>query len=283
MKSVFCHQLLPSWQKVANFECTKKPPFCYDSWCLFYFEILSSFLGYKTKIGSRNREDVVHPMVVDGEEVEGHPGGKGHREKPPGEKFSLGWRVNSTLLDSQSRQQSPDGSCSTLLPPSPCCPPPCPPPPPQWAAPHPSSPSSSSACRQCGRTVPPYPLSLSLQPLRYNAAVVEGWRPVLSAQPAIMIGYSWRVDTVQVWCTSCQKVCTQNSFVIWKFLLVILWGIKKLFFSFSKKTETPPPPFLTTSVFLIKFFWIGQHWKTGQKTQFLVKNGQKNSVFGQIW
>ena len=128
-------RLLPSiitkLTKGCKFQKHKNPPFCYDNWCLFYFEILSSFLGYKTKIGSRNREDVVHPVVVDGEEVEGHPGGKGHREKPPGEKFSLGWRVNSTLLDSQSKQQSLGGSCSTPPPPSPCCPPPCQPPPPR--------------------------------------------------------------------------------------------------------------------------------------------------------
>ena len=170
----------------------------------------TELLGHKTKIGSRDWEDVVHPVMVDGEEVEGHPGGKGHREKPPGEKFSLGWRVNSTLLDSQSKQQSLGGSCSTPPPPSPCCPPPCPPPPPRWAAPHPSSPSSSSACRLSGRTAPPCPLFLSLQQPRYNAAVVEEWRQVLSTQPANMIDYSWRLDKVQVCCTSCQKVCTQN-------------------------------------------------------------------------
>ena len=36
---------------------------------------------------------------------------------------------------------------------------------------------------------------------------------------------------------------------------VPLWGgIKTVFFTFSKKTETPPPPFLTISVFSDKDF-----------------------------
>ena len=59
-------------------------------------------------------------------------------------------------------------------------------------------------------------------------------------------------------------------------------------FTFSKKSETPPPPFLTTSVFSDKdFFGLGKtpplNEKNGHKTRFLVKMVKKNSVFGQKW
>ena len=49
-------------------------------------------------------------------------------------------------------------------------------------------------------------------------------------------------------------------------------ALKKLFFIFSKKTETAPPPFLTTSVFFL-IFWIGR-----DPPPFLTES-KKNSIF----
>ena len=52
-------------------------------------------------------------------------------------------------------------------------------------------------------------------------------------------------------------------------------GVKNIFFTFSKKTETtPPPPFLTTSVFSDKDFldWT----RPPPLMKKMVKNGEKN-------